>query len=92
MVYNVYEQFALEARPPKVEISGIHCISTNEFNKYFMSLSFIKIIYFGDFLPSGNILSIFMEDCTRFKVRIYIYITLISPGQGHLPKRAEMKT
>ena len=23
---------------------------------------------------------------------IYIYITLISPGQGHLPKRAEMKT
>ena len=36
------------------------------------------------------------EKCQFLKMlsKIYhiIYITLISPGQGHLPKRAEMKT
>ena len=49
------------------------CVIANEVNKYFVSLA-SKLNEketpvtnnFGDFLPSGNMQSIFMEDCSGF--------------------------
>ena len=50
-------------------------VIANEFNKYFVSLA-SKLNEketpvtnnFGDFLPSGNIQSMFMEDCSGFEI------------------------
>ena len=50
-------------------------VIANEFNKYFVSLA-SKLNErttpvtnnFGDFLPSGNMQSMFMEDCTGFEI------------------------
>ena len=50
-------------------------VIANEFNKYFVSLA-SKLneketpvtTNFGDFLPSGNMQSMFMEDCTGFEI------------------------
>ena len=54
-------------------------VIANEFNKYFVSLASklnerttLSIVTnnFGDFLPSGNMQSMFMEDCTGFEIII----------------------
>ena len=50
-------------------------VIANEFNRYFVSLA-SKLNErktpvtnnFGDFLPSGNMQSMFMEDCTGFEI------------------------